>query len=157
MGQTLWCIFMSLHAVYLATVFPSGVNRTPGWTETGEESKTWPSTNSYSSNSSWSILELLNTAATETGRATFEPFISEHEMHTGCICISNIQQTRLTTWYFQELQLYRNVTINIWISHIYLVHWWEPYILNYSPLCSVPTTAAANVSPALSSRIILCW
>lgn len=104
--------FRSRHAAYtlrnVTPAIPSGVNHTPGWTETGEESETRPSTNSCSSNSSWSIWEPLNTAATETSKVTFEPFISEHEIQTGCI------------------------------SHTYLVHSWESNTLNSDPLCSLP-------------------
>lgn len=76
----------SIHFAQRDCSYPIWSDHCPGWTESGEESETRPSTNSCSSNSSWSIWALLNTAAAaETRKVTYELFISEHAIQTGCM------------------------------------------------------------------------
>lgn len=74
--KTRWRTLKHSSTLHNATpVIPSGANHSPGWTETGEESETRPSTNSCSSNSGGSMWELLR-----RGKWQYE-----HETQTGCM------------------------------------------------------------------------
>lgn len=154
-GETNTCIYLCIFCMQFwvilfvwLNVIPSGVNHTSGWTETGEESESNPihPSNSCSSNSHWSIWELLNTAATETGKVTYEPFISEHEIQTGCVHQQHLTEwmTPLDTWYIWDLQQYRRgekITSSVLCFYCY-------YYYYYTSLCTTSNTAANNLSTA---------
>lgn len=115
---------MSLWAVGRFTLFTtSGVNHDPGWTETGEESEAQPSTNSCSSNSSWSIWELLQ----RRGKWHMSP-ASLSMKYRQDVCISNITHNE----WMKPLDI-RITIVAINIDFTNRVHLGESNILNYDP------------------------